>query len=120
MATPGEIGLYVLDGGRIHVIGSDAAEMADDGAYAGRILEMPVPCFLIRHPDGDLLWDTGMSTTRTDLGDWATPGPNLVDQLRAVGLTPAWSSVRSRVTPPCRGFPQAFDSGRILGMATTW
>ncbi|MCJ7712539.1 MAG: N-acyl homoserine lactonase family protein [Chloroflexi bacterium] len=89
MATSGGIRLYTLDGGRLHVAGSDAAELADDGAYEGRAIDMPVPCFLIRHPDGDLMWDTGMSRSRTDLGGWATPGASLVDQLRAVGLAPA-------------------------------
>jgi N-acyl homoserine lactone hydrolase len=83
------IQLYTLDGGRIRATGEDAADMSDDGAYAGRTLEMPVPCFLIRHPDGDLMWDTGMSPTRTDLGEWATPGASLVEQLRVLGVTPA-------------------------------
>ena len=50
---------------------------------------MPVPCFLIWHPDGDLMWDTGMSRSRIDLGDWATLGASLVDQPRALGLAPA-------------------------------
>lgn len=89
MTTRRGIQLYALDGGRIHATGSDATEMSDDGAYAGRTLEMPVPCFLIRHPDGDLIWDTGMSPSRTDLGDWATPGVDLADQLRVLGLAPA-------------------------------
>ncbi len=88
-ASPPETRLYALDGGRVHATGSDAAEMSDDGAYEGRTLNMPVPCFLIRHPHGDMVWDTGMSPTRTDLGGWATPGPSLVDQLGALDLAPA-------------------------------
>jgi len=88
MASTDEIHLYALDGGRILATGSDAAELSDDGAYAGRTLEMPVPCFLIRHPDGDLMWDTGMSRTRTDLGEWATVGASLVEQLATLGLAP--------------------------------
>ncbi len=89
MATTGEIGLYVLDGGRLHVTGTDATELADDGAYEGRTIDLPVPGFLVRHPDGDLVWDTGMSRTRNDLGSWATPGASLVDQLRLLDLAPA-------------------------------
>ena len=89
MATSDEIRLYALDGGRLHMAGIDATELADDGAYEGRTLDLPVPCFLIRHPDGDLMWDTGMSPARTDLGDWATPGASLVDQLRVLDLAPA-------------------------------
>lgn len=89
MAAPDEIRLYALDGGRILASGRDAAELADDGAYEGRTVNMPGPCFLIRHPHGDLMWDTGMSPTRTDLGEWATPGTSLVDQLQTLGLAPA-------------------------------
>jgi glyoxylase-like metal-dependent hydrolase (beta-lactamase superfamily II) len=88
MATPGGIRLYALDGGRILATGTDAAEMADDGAYAGQTLEMPVPCFLIRHPRGDLMWEAGMSRTRTDLGEWATAGASLVEQLASLDLAP--------------------------------
>jgi len=83
------IRLYALDGGRVVATDSDAAEMSDDGAYVWRTLEMPVPCYLIRHPRGDFMWESGMSRTRTDLGAWATPGANLVEQLAALDLAPA-------------------------------
>jgi N-acyl homoserine lactone hydrolase len=80
--------LYALAGGEVTVAGADWADFADDGAYDGRatVLTLPVPAFLVRHPQGDLIWDTGMSRTRTDLGDWATAGPSLADQLRQLGL----------------------------------
>jgi len=80
--VPDGIRVHVLDGGRVNVTGTDAAELADDGAYEGLTLDLPVPCFLIRHPDGDLMWDTGMSRTRTDLGGWAAPGPKIDEQLQ--------------------------------------
>jgi N-acyl homoserine lactone hydrolase len=83
-----DLRLYTLDGGRITATGNDAAGFTDDGAYDGRTFDMPVPVFLILHPRGALVWDTGMSTTRTDLGDWATAGPSLVDQLAGHGLAP--------------------------------
>ncbi len=89
MATADGIRIYALDGGRVHATGTDASELSDDGAYEGRTFDMAVPCFLIRHPHGDLMWDTGMSPTRTDLGDWATPGAGLVDQLEALDVAPA-------------------------------
>ena len=84
-----QLRLYALDGGNIHAAGEDAATLTDDGAYDARIFDMPVPSFLVRHPDGDLIWDTGMSRTRTDLGAWSTPGPSLIDQLAAHELAPA-------------------------------
>jgi N-acyl homoserine lactone hydrolase len=78
--------LHVLDGGRI--LGYDASDLADDGAYDGRRLDLPAPCFLIRHPDGDLMWDGGISPTRTDLENVVFPGPALVEQLGMLGVTP--------------------------------
>ncbi|MEO8461670.1 MAG: N-acyl homoserine lactonase family protein [Chloroflexota bacterium] len=89
MPSPEKVRVYVLDGGRIRAAGTDATELADDGAYEGLTLDLPVPCFLIRHPDGDLMWDTGISSTRTDLGSWATPGADLADQLGGLGLAAA-------------------------------
>ena len=89
MTEPDGLRLFVLDGGRIVATDADATDMSDDGYYTGRTLEMPVPCFLVRHPDGDLIWDTGMSRTRTDLGEWAMPGASLVDQLQVLGRAPA-------------------------------
>jgi len=80
--------LYTLDGGRVNAAGTDATELSDDGAYAGRTFDMPVPCFLVRHPDGDLMWDSGMSQTRTDLGEWASPGPSIASQLDDIGVKP--------------------------------
>jgi glyoxylase-like metal-dependent hydrolase (beta-lactamase superfamily II) len=86
MPGPQGIRLYTFDGGRVNATGTDAAELSDDGAYSGRTFDMPVPCFLVRHPDGDLMWDSGMSPTRTDLGEWATPGPGIEAQLSRIGV----------------------------------
>ena len=55
-AAPG-IALYSLDCGRI--VTSDAAPFSDDHAYDGQTKELVDPCYLIRHPGGDLLWDAG-------------------------------------------------------------
>ena len=38
---------------------ADGDLMSDDGRFKGRPIELPLPCFLIRHPRGDLIWDTG-------------------------------------------------------------
>ena len=55
MATTEGIRLCTLDGGHVQAKGSEAAEMSDDGACEDRTLKMPVPCFLIRHPDDNLI-----------------------------------------------------------------
>jgi glyoxylase-like metal-dependent hydrolase (beta-lactamase superfamily II) len=50
--------LYTLDCGRIDIADMDA--FADDGSYKGIPKQLVVPCYLIRHPKGDLLWDAGI------------------------------------------------------------
>jgi N-acyl homoserine lactone hydrolase len=79
--------IHVLDGGRI--LGYDASDLADDGAYDGRRVDLPAPCFLIRHPDGDLMWESGISRTRTDLDVDVEFGPTQEAQLADLGLAPA-------------------------------
>jgi N-acyl homoserine lactone hydrolase len=81
------IKLYVLDGGLIR--GYDASDLADDGAYDGRLVDLPAPCFLIRHPDGDLMWESGISPTRTDLEVGVEFGATLEVQLAMLGLSPS-------------------------------
>ncbi len=56
-ATP-NVRLYTLDCGRIDVADMDA--FADDGSYSGQRRQLVVPCYLIRHSGGDLLWDAGI------------------------------------------------------------
>lgn len=50
--------LYALDCGRIQA--DDLGAYSDTGEYDGRSGTLAVPCFLVRHPEGDLLWDTGV------------------------------------------------------------
>jgi glyoxylase-like metal-dependent hydrolase (beta-lactamase superfamily II) len=52
---------------------------ADDGAYKGVARKLVVPCYLIRHPKGDLVWDTGVPQSKQ----------LLIDQLKQLDLTPA-------------------------------
>jgi N-acyl homoserine lactone hydrolase len=78
--------LHVLDGGLIRDY--DASDLADDGAYDGRLLNLPAPCFLIRHPDGDLMWESGVSSIRTDLDIEVEFSATLEEQLAGIGLAP--------------------------------
>ena len=87
MSTAPAIRLYVLDGGFIR--GYDASDLADDGAYNGRLVDLPAPCFLIRHPEGDLMWESGISRTRTDLEVGVEFASTLDAQLGELELTPA-------------------------------
>ncbi len=89
--TQGVVRLYVLDCGKI-----DGVTAEEFGFKHGEIpSDMFTPCFLIVHPDGALLWDTG------EIPDAAlvTAGPTtdrsftvskpLLPQLAAIGYTPA-------------------------------
>lgn len=93
--APPAIRLYVLDCGRLDI--RDMGMFDDSGALDGKPGTMSVPCFLIRHPKGDLLWDTGLGDAVADRpggvelapGIRATVRVELVDQLKKLGLTPA-------------------------------
>ncbi|MGO1003410.1 N-acyl homoserine lactonase family protein [Lysobacter sp. CA196] len=56
-AEPG-IRLYAMDCGRAQF--EDLAPFADTGEYDGHPGTLMTPCFLIRHPKGDLLWEAGL------------------------------------------------------------
>ena len=53
-APPKTVELYAIDCGRFPV--ADADMFSDDGAYKGVARNLVVPCYLIRHPKGDLIW----------------------------------------------------------------
>ena len=86
--------LYALDCGR--AVFTDMSMFSDADDYDGQPGQLADPCFLIRHPRGTLLWDTG-------LGDKIAAHPEGVDfngirfyvdvtlerQLKMLGLSPA-------------------------------
>lgn len=91
-----EVRLYALECGRIN-INNMGAMFSDTGEYAGEPGEISDPCFLIQHPKGTLIWDTGLSDkfaeTRNgvDIPAYSihvTVSTRLVDQLRQLHLTP--------------------------------
>ena len=63
-ASPPGIKLYAIDCGRVEMADTDF--LADDGSMKNKPGSSVVPCFLIRHPDGDLMWDTGLPDTMAD------------------------------------------------------
>lgn len=85
--------LYAMDCGRATF--ADVDMFADDGSFAGQERTLVDPCYLIRHPDGDLIWDTGFSDAIADMPDGLTAmgahitmAHKLVDQLAQLDLTP--------------------------------
>ncbi|MBI1407180.1 MAG: MBL fold metallo-hydrolase [Caulobacter sp.] len=80
-----------MDCGTIPVADADA--FADDGSYKGVSRDLVVPCYLIRHPKGDLIWDTGVPEQIADLPGGVGPEGitvrrTLTSQLAELGLKP--------------------------------
>jgi glyoxylase-like metal-dependent hydrolase (beta-lactamase superfamily II) len=89
-----DVRLYALDCG--HASFKDMAAFSDTGEYDGKAGELAVPCFLVRHPKGVLVWDTGLGDkfAANKAGVEQAPGfhltvaTTLIAQLKTLGLTP--------------------------------
>lgn len=89
-----DVRLYALDCGRARI--KDLGMMSDTGEYNGKTAWIADPCFVIRHPKGVLLWDTGLGDALADKPDGTDMGAGIMyvdhklpDQLKEIGLTPA-------------------------------
>jgi glyoxylase-like metal-dependent hydrolase (beta-lactamase superfamily II) len=89
-----DVRLYAIDCGRILV--SDMGAVADTGEYDGKPVSVVASCYLIRHPKGTLLWDTGLSDNLAESKDGVQNGifklsvtKGLIDQLKSIGVTPS-------------------------------
>jgi N-acyl homoserine lactone hydrolase len=88
-----EVRLYALDCGRIRL--NDMGLFSDTGEYDGRPGTLVDPCWIVRHPKGTLLWDAGLGDQIAankggvdfEVGHMQVD-VTLLDQLRAIGLTP--------------------------------
>jgi glyoxylase-like metal-dependent hydrolase (beta-lactamase superfamily II) len=125
-AKPADLRLYALDCG--HATFKDLSGFSDTGEYDGKAGEIVAPCFLIRHPSGDLLWDTGLGDhynfpkEGTDVapGVHVTVPVTLLAQLQAIGVAPkqvhfiAFSHLHWDHTGNANNFP---DSTWIMNKA---
>jgi glyoxylase-like metal-dependent hydrolase (beta-lactamase superfamily II) len=89
-----DVRLYAIECGRIEV--KDLGAFADTGEYDGKPGTLAASCYLIRHPKGTLLWDTGLSDklaenkAGVDVGGFKLIVVKpLVDQLKSIEVTPA-------------------------------
>ena len=57
-ATAAPLSLYTFDCGSIEI--SDLDAFSSTGDYAGQTDKFTNTCYLLRHPEGDLLWDLGL------------------------------------------------------------
>lgn len=89
-----KIKLYTLNCGSLDV--ADMKDLSKTGVYDGQKLTMANSCFLIRHPKGDLLWETGHEDSLADKPEGNVSGvwhsklsTKIVDQLAQLDVTPA-------------------------------
>ena len=121
-----DVRLYALDCGHASI--KDMGMFSDTGEYDGKPGDIADPCFVIRHPKGVLLWDTGLGDkfAATKEGVDVMPGIHvtvpitLVEQLHSLALTPkdvsyvAFSHFHFDHTGNANAFP---DSVWILNKA---
>ncbi|MDZ7628627.1 MAG: N-acyl homoserine lactonase family protein [Parvularculaceae bacterium] len=86
--------LYVIDCGRIEVANMGIFDRG--GAYEGQTRSMVDSCYLVRHPQGDLMWDAGMPDAIAEAPEGVTDGvfkitvpKTLQGQLERIGAPPA-------------------------------
>ncbi|MDB5985581.1 MAG: N-acyl homoserine lactonase family protein [Nevskia sp.] len=90
-----QVRLYALDCGRGEF--KDMGMFSDTGEYDGKSGAIVVPCFVIRHPKGTLIWDTGLGDKLAANKDGMDAGNGihlsvpvtLAEQLKALGLAPS-------------------------------
>jgi N-acyl homoserine lactone hydrolase len=90
-----QVRLYALDCG--HATFKDMGMFSDTGEYDGTTGKIADPCFVIVHPKGVLLWDTGLGDGVAAHPEGLDPIPGihitvpitLAGQLSSLGITPA-------------------------------
>ncbi|MEQ1519238.1 MAG: MBL fold metallo-hydrolase, partial [Usitatibacteraceae bacterium] len=86
---PAEMALWRLDCGEILV--SDLDQYSDTYRYQGEQKTLANSCYLIRHGEKYLLWDTGLAadlagSSREDGGDRYSLRRTIIDQLTTIGV----------------------------------
>src|SRR5262245_37199864 len=91
-AAPNTLRLYVFNCGTLHFDNADAYSLKREEVAA---TDMSVPCFLVAHPKGTMIWDAGIipdtafkpgdSTVTAGIATSSTP---LLHQLAAAGYAP--------------------------------
>ena len=111
--TPG-VSLYAFECGRL--MQDDLSRFSDTFHFQGEKREFVAGCYLIRHPKGLMLWDTGLTPDLIS----ATGGPpgmtikqSIPDRLKALNITPQQithvgiSHYHADHTGGAKDFPQA-------------
>ena len=92
-ATAANVRLTIFDCGLIYVYDVRTFSLTNEETT---VRELFVPCYLIEHPDGRLLWDAGLPPSMVGQGRIESPPDmamsyenSLIDQLAELSLTPA-------------------------------
>lgn len=90
--TQPAVKLYAMDCGITDI--SDMSDFSIEGKYKGEKLTLVYPCYLVSHPKGDLIWDTGMPQSIADIPGGLKMGvfhmqvkSNLKQQLAQLNMT---------------------------------
>ena len=91
-AQDSDVELWRLDCGKIEI--SDLDYFSDNFSYSGVRYSLTDSCYLIRHGEQYLLWETGMpreikGSPLTEGGDTSSLDTLIIDQLRQIGVDPA-------------------------------
>ena len=92
LAAAPPIELWRLDCGTVDI--PDLDFLSDDFTFAGRAKTVTVSCYLIRHGETYMLWDTGLPLSRLGAGQRSVGGGqarlrrSIVDQLGDLGIAP--------------------------------
>lgn len=92
-ATEGNVRLYVFDCG---LIGAEDISMFNLSNEETPVRELFVPCYLIEHPQGRMVWDAGLPLAMAGVGRveeeggvYMTYESSFIDQLAAMDIEPA-------------------------------
>lgn len=88
--------LYALDCGQVQL--PDLGMFSDTGEYDGVRGTLVTPCFLVVHPSGTLLWDTGLSDQLAGKGPVTVEGGAVLQVERSLQATACSSSAFRRST----------------------
>ena len=90
VADTGELTLTRMDCGAASPAPADVSRFSDTFAFEGKKIQLTVSCYLIKHGNDYLLWDTGYPTAASGLaqGNAPTAKTPLVEELAQLKLKP--------------------------------
>jgi len=91
--TKPNVKLYTFDGGSVQI--NNLEPFSLDSVYRGRKETLPSPYYVISHPNGNLMWDAGITEDLISTGPLTLEAQGMVfsrteytvDQLKSIGMT---------------------------------